>query len=559
MLKKYGAILALLFIIGAGLFGVKALLPPGYYTSHDGWTQVIRLSHYREAFLTGQFPPRFSFNLLNGFGYPLFTFSYHLPWLMALPIILSGVSIFDTIKLVFAIGYIVSGIFMFLWQRELWGNKGATVAAFLYLWAPYRFSNIFVRASLGEATSFMCIPLFFFGIHRLYQSRRVTGVFLTAIGLAGILLSHIMVAYFLFIPTIAYLIALFERRWEFYIRITAGIVLAAGLAAFYLIPAVAFQHLTIFENVKHMFFQNGFVPLSGLLYSPWGYGPAFTGPGQMSLQLGIGQWAVFLFATALVLFTLAQKLRAKKFGKITLQMKLGLAFVCVFIINLFLILPASKQVWNFLSRFVAVDYQWRLLSILTLCSALLSGFLIWRLPRRWQLVGGAALILLAVYANRNHIRVNQYTDIPLARYLDADQTTNTYKEYLPKGVPLEIVGEKKKREIEVGENVKVTAVERKVNRFTFNYTADKSAPFTIYLIYFPGMQLLLDGKPQTFSYAERGFLQANFPSGSHQVLVKMGESPVGRIADIISALALGIVGVWVIREVLSFTKLRRAR
>jgi hypothetical protein len=144
--------ISLLLVFISGLVGVKALLHSGFYTSHDGEHQLVRQYVLDQGLGDGQIPVRFSRKLYNGYGYPLFVFTYRLPFYAGEVFRLAGFSFADSIKAVFLIGYILSGLTMF-WFARRWGNFAGVGAAILYMWPPYRFSVMFVRAALGEHTA----------------------------------------------------------------------------------------------------------------------------------------------------------------------------------------------------------------------------------------------------------------------------------------------------------------------------------------------------------------------------------------------------------------------
>ena len=162
--------LVVIFIILTSLITLRDLFKPGFYTSHDGIHQIVRFYYFDQSLREGQIPPRFAGGLLNGFGYPLFIFSYHLPWLIAEPLHLAGLSIFDSIKMTFLLGFIFSGIAMYFFQKAIFGTLAAFVGTTLYLFAPYRFSNIFVRAAIGDATSFIFPPIIFLALYKIKHS-----------------------------------------------------------------------------------------------------------------------------------------------------------------------------------------------------------------------------------------------------------------------------------------------------------------------------------------------------------------------------------------------------
>ena len=110
-LKHYILIIGLIII---SLVGVKGLFHSGFYTSHDGWHMVARLYYFYQSLQDGQFPPRWGGLLLNKFGYPLFIYSYHLPWWIGSVFMYLGFNIFDAIKGTFILTYVLSGITMYL-------------------------------------------------------------------------------------------------------------------------------------------------------------------------------------------------------------------------------------------------------------------------------------------------------------------------------------------------------------------------------------------------------------------------------------------------------------
>src|SRR3989339_1816123 len=106
MNKKITVITAIIFIIIIGIWGAKALLHPGFYSSHDGEHQLVRQYIFDQGLRDGQIPVRFSRQLYNGYGYPLFMFTYRLPFYAGEMLRLTGFSFVDAIKAVFFIAYI---------------------------------------------------------------------------------------------------------------------------------------------------------------------------------------------------------------------------------------------------------------------------------------------------------------------------------------------------------------------------------------------------------------------------------------------------------------------
>ena len=88
----------IIILTAFALIGVKALLHAGWYTSHDGEHQLVRQYVFDRAVKAGHIPPRVDRQLFNGLGYPLFTFTYQIPFIIGEPFRLMGLSTQDTVN-----------------------------------------------------------------------------------------------------------------------------------------------------------------------------------------------------------------------------------------------------------------------------------------------------------------------------------------------------------------------------------------------------------------------------------------------------------------------------
>ena len=280
--------LYLLIIIIFSFLGLKALLHPGLYTAHDIWHQVARLYHYKEAILDGQFLPGWISNLSLGYGYPMFIFSYHLPWIVALPFIFSGLSIALTIKILFFLSFFTSGLAMYGLANYFFKDKlAALLSALLYLWAPYHFLTVFVSAAMGTSFVFIFLPLIFWGVSLSFEKNKLKAVSLLTIGLTGSILSHlmttVMVAPFIVLFTLYLFIdkhkgnsnkKILNKQTKLALKnIALGILFTLLITSFYLLPLIAYMKKIIASNGGAglgKVYLGSFVNFKQLLYSKWG-------------------------------------------------------------------------------------------------------------------------------------------------------------------------------------------------------------------------------------------------------------------------------------------------
>lgn len=525
-------IVVLLFILVLGLVGMNSLFHDGFYTSHDGWHQVARLYHFNEALIDGQFPPRWGGLLLNGFGYPLFFFSYHLPWWLGVIFLRLGFNIFDAIKAVFILTYLASGFTFYLFAKKFFGGSAGVVGALVYLFTPYRFAVILVRANIGEAVSFVFVPLIFLTLYELSDKFTLRWLLIGAVSIAGLILSHLMIAPLLLIPLLfcgLVFLRFARNKLHFLVSTLLFGFLGICLSSYYLIPAIFYQPQTVFKQVYEHLYETHFTPLSKLLYSPWGYGALGTS-GEMSRQVGLVIWLVLFLSIVIVGWRFVKK-------KMDQHDVLTLIYISSFILSLVLMLPVSKVVWSYYSRYSVVDFPWRLLAITTFSGSFLSTYVISRIqPAKWQLIGIVLLSLAVFYTNRNHMRVNQYTKIPLSLYIDSELTTNTDDEYLPRGVDRGF--SRKKEPVSLNKALAVKDVHIRTNRINFAYFVETDEKTDIFHLYFPGWIARLDGQVIPVHHGTQGNIQLDLLRGNHKVDIFFEGDLLVKIANYITLVTL---------------------
>jgi hypothetical protein len=512
-------------IIVISLFLLKAFFKPGFYSSHDGHHQLIRMAVFDQGLKDGQFPVRWAGSAYHKYGYPLFIFTYRTPFIIGeffRGII--GLSYMWTIKSVFLLTYAGSGITMFLFLNHLADKKWkAFIGTLFYQIAPYRFSNIFVRGALGEATIFMFLPLIFLSIHRL-EKKQAVNIVLGAVALALALMSHAMVFY-LFLPFILlyylYFFIRAEKKLLYVKKVFLQGLLSLGVSAYYWLPAlIAKQNIVFNEFIKKIHLKH-FPTLKQIIYSPWGFG--FSMPGvegdMMSFQLGIGQWAVLGFATFFFLYQLL-----KKQSKRT---ELGILSLFLTALAIFMSLKFSIPVWKILVKGLAVDFPWRYLSAAVFFSSIAATVFLSGLKDNAALMAAILLVPLLVYSNRNHLGINKtlvYPDEELVRSVD---TSNSYAEYAPKQIRNEEVGEADPFFQDKSGDAEYELVKKDSDEAVIKAAvASEKASVLLKTTYFPGWKVTVNGE-KSAAEEEKGRIKLTLPKGEHQVRVHFkGSKPI---------------------------------
>lgn len=540
--------LYLIIILVFAVLGTQALIHPGLFTAHDIWHQVARLYYYSEAFKDGTFPPYWISTLANGLGYPLFFFSYHLPWIFGLPFLNVGLDIPNTLKILFFVAYLLSGLFMYLFMNNLLRNRlAATLSAIMYLWAPYHFLTIFVGASMGIVFVFAFLPLLLLGICLGKESKN-SSIPVIALGLAGIILSHL--EHLLFLSPIILIFTLWgfietKNKILFLRNMLFGLALGLLLSAFYLIPAGYYNQFTKIhtETGFSELYKRNFVNFSQILYSKWGYGPIVNNAknGEMSVQLGIAQWLSVL-GVIILLFT-------RRLGKN--YMRFVIFGIIGFFISIFLMLDFSLPVWQIIEKITTLDYPFRELLNITFIGSVFSGILLTNFGRKLQYVVFALFVLIALYTNRNHIRVNLYTDIPVRSYIESEITTNSFNEYLPILADGKLLGQQVA--VTEGSYLGISNIKQSTNELSFTINTLSITDISIKQFYFPGQTLYINNNQYNYKIDKQGRINFQSPAGLNEISVKYKETPIIEIGRILT-----VGGIIVLLFLLTKTiKLRR--
>lgn len=536
-----------LIILIFSFFGARALFQSAQlYSSHDIWHNVARFYHYNQALNDGQILPTWISNMAKGFGYPLFYFSYHVPWLVGELFLKLNFDFFTAFKMVYFVGFFFSGISMYLLSKKVFKNNLASLlTSILYLWAPFQFLCMFVSASVGMVWVFAFTPLIFLAIWNMHYSKSNKAIALFALSYSGAVLSHfmttVMLTPFILLFFLCLLIDNFKKQKNFQplIKLFFAISLSLMISGFYLLPLISFLkeiQATYQQDAFKSIYKSNFVNLDQLVYSKWGFGPIISNAkdGEISFQIGIAQWLSFLLASILLLML---KLKKEKVEKTTFFYSL----VVMFGTSIFLMLDSSKILWQIANKFTTLDYPFRLILPAVFFSSLMAGFIIQNIKNKYiKLLLASFFIVLAVYTNRNHIKVNMYTDFTLEDYVDAETTTNTYHEYLPYKATDQLFrddfneNEKKSYQIE-----RLDDDTTRVNLRISNPTAQiVSLP----QFNFPG-QVVFDKNQNTIEHQTDnvGRIAVILDSGDHYLTVSYKKPMVVKFAYSISILGLLII------------------
>lgn len=366
---------------------------------------LFRLIEFDKCVRALQIPCRWAPDSGAGYGEPIFNFYGQLPYAVGEIFHILAFSKVDSLKIVFILSLILSAIGMFILANKIWkSNQAAFVSSILYLYAPYRAVDVWVRGALPEAVSFVFFPLILLSMENYLEKKKRRDLLFFSLFVALLVINHNL-SVILFAPfLIVWLIYRFMqiRKLKPFVYLGLGGVFSFLLSAFYVLPVV-FESKFIDINattVGYFDWRAHFVTLNELFISRfWGYGGSNWGPVDgLSLSVGQMQWIVPVVCFAIIIFTF---LKRRKISRNDLE------FLLLFLIGgfyLFLTHNQSTFIWNHLSFMKYLQFPWRFLGGATFALALAGGRIVADLKVRGKLIVSLVVIVGAIALNAGFFR-----------------------------------------------------------------------------------------------------------------------------------------------------------
>lgn len=373
-----------LLVVLLTVFAVAPLEYPGAFQSHTGLLAYYNLIDLDQNPALGWAP-------IIGQPFDLFRTDGALPYLLAELFHLIGFSYLDSIKLVYALAWIASGLALYAFARRFFTDNGALLAAIVYIYFPFHIATIYVRGAFAESVAWALMPLALLAASRQSTVNRrqifafslftFTLLFLTQPGIA------ILFSFFAFV--LATMIS--GRRSSVAGQILGGLLIGALLY----LPTVFRHGATIAQDRFNANYVHPFQLFSAL----WDFGIS-TGSylDQFPFQLGVVPIALTIIA-----FALAWQKPERP--------RTIIIFISAAIVIATLTFEIASPLWNVLGIFVT--YPWQILAFAGLALAIVAGSVIELDKRFAQPAMLAFFVALPIVASYGYLT---------PRFLDANPT-----------------------------------------------------------------------------------------------------------------------------------------
>lgn len=529
---------------------ISFFFKPGiYWNMHDDM-QLIRQLEMEKCILDGQIPCRWTPDLGYGYGYPLFNFYPPLPYFVGEVFRVLGFSFISTVKLTAALQFIVAALGMYLLVNSVFGPISGLVASLLYNYAPYHSVNVYIRGAMNEAWAAAFFPfIFYFGRLAIIKKDLRSHLFL-AISYSLLLLSHNPMALtfspFLGAWLLYWLISSYGFTKETFLRtFTLGLslVFSVLISGFFTFPVLfeskMVQIESMFQNYYH--FSVHFVSFYQLFISNfWGDGPSVWGTEDgMSFSVGYLHWGIALISLLLVFINFI------KTRRITW---LPIILFATSFFSIFLAHERSTPIWSVIGIIQKVQFPWRFLNISAFLLSLLGGATISLLPQKPHIrLFSLFTITLLIFTFYQPL----FTPVTSGPINDdqkfegkawVNQVTGGIYDYLPKTASTAAKAPAKDYIDEINllpDEYTLSGQKKGTDWMFFNISLKKTAKVTLPVLYFPNFVLLVDNTTTNIGHEPSlGRITFELTPGDHQVYLKLHDTPVRTISNILSLFSI---------------------
>ena len=394
--------------IAAGAYTLALpLLHSGFPLGHDLQAHLTYTYLFDRALEAGQFPVRWTQGIRSGDGQPLFNFYQPGFYYVVQLVHIAEPSLASSMKLALLGLWALGAVFMFRLNAHR-GWMPAALGAVVFAGAPYPLLDVNVRSAYPEFAAIMFAVGALWALTRLFESPGATRAAVLGCLLAAALVCHLP-ATLIFAPVLigqairAGVTADHTRRA--YLWSGAAVLLAGGLSAFYVIPALGERDLIRMDALTAGYFdyRNHFVEPAQWMRFDWGFGASVRGPGDgMSFQVGVVQWSLIAAALACSLAAAVRKRLTRDDWDL-------LFWLGVIAFALFMTTAASMPVWNATPELSYLQVPWRFLMLVAVACGCLASNLVSRLDRPPARVLAVTIaVALQLVASRDQRRPAHY-------------------------------------------------------------------------------------------------------------------------------------------------------
>ncbi len=486
-----------LVLCGLVLFSSYPMFTDYLVQGHDLQVHLMRIEGVKDALLNGQLLAVIYPNSNNGYGTLGFTYPNFFLYLPAVLRMFDVSMVTSYQTLLILINIATAAAVYFSVKSVSKSDYASLTASVLYMLAPYRLSDLYVRGALGESLAMIFLPVALAGLYHVFLGEKKKW-YLLVIGYTGILQSHVLSCLLIAFASVMIGILLFkyllaDRR---YFALLKALGVSVILNIWYLIPFFAFSKnplgLSSIENSD--FYEDAIFAGQLFMTKASTYVPLATEKGiglEMQLSIGMAGCAALLLIAIFLFCEREQRVRFHTDGTY------HWLFIMIVLSVLMIFLSTTIFPWKRLSDFSLiksvmelVQFPFRFLTVATVCLSFGCGLAIVKsaLLNRYRKELFVILLLLSLIGAYEMLDEYIRQEVSVTN-VSGGFSEKELPEYWPQGTAREQFKDTQPHEY----HAELSDYEKKGTAITFSYTADEEdASVTLPLLLYPGYYAKLD-------------------------------------------------------------------
>ncbi len=520
----------------------------GRPVTFDGPTHLTTMAQFAIGLAQHQFPVTWADGFGN-YGMPIPIIAQQTTSYLGAFFDLVVHNIFWAYNLVVLTGTFLSALTFYYCLRYWYSKESSLAATLLFIYAPYKIINVFIRGDIPEFFVSVFLPLTILGFLYTLQKKKWWGLLLIIIGVSGIFLTHpiMTVPLGLILGPIWLILAAQQiKNWKSILATLFAAGVGALIAGYYLLP--------LFGEIKYFYYGSGtshlidnqYLSLQNYFQPGWHY---FynndIGPRGQYIFMGSLEGVVFLVSCLLSIKAVISRKWKKSIPLLIGTILAGIA--------IFLTLPVSDFIYHHFLPLNNIQHPWRMMTALIFIPPFLLAEMSDRhvpfIKLRQFLVIMVVLFIIIFRIPQTYGK--NYIFYPESMYfytitnlhgtnLNTVWTGDT-KSYPVKSLKYEVIeGDGKVINAQVANGIR-------------HYSIQANQPIRMadYTFYFPGWKLFVDGKNTAFEFQDpnyRGVITYHLPPGIHQVDLLFTDTNIRKIGKILSVFGILLAVIWLWTE-----------
>ncbi len=532
------------------LFAAVAVLPMlfrGIPGGNDAVQHYEFAQHVVDAMRSGEFFPSFAGNANHGFGdvglrvYPPLSY-----YGLAFAYFIFGEWYAASIAVFFFI-FLLGGIGVYLWAKEMFSPEQALAAVAIYTFMPFHLNEIYNNFLYAQFAASAVLPFCFLFLTRVLKNGKIIDSLALGAVFAILVLTHLPMTIIGSISLAIYCIASMDRTF----------VRRSPLLAFSAAIGVALSSLYWVRMVTEMQWVRHSAP--DYFSSIWSHSENFlfslrtlTNFGGDDLSLWFGDLMLFaalvICIPTLVLFFVKREFRPELN-----------ATVIVLAFAVFMATPLSSLLWDNLPFLKKLQFPWRWLGIVSIMASVVAGVGLVRMADKLKnandrliMLGVAAAMLPFIFLSAFVMKAPHFT--PRPEFTDRTNDLSggeTFEGWWPAWASREAF--KNKGQFVVSDRSLQNA-DRGLTSRTFDLEAGEQKQISVSTFYYPHWKAVIDGKQIEVQSDPLGLISFKVPAEAAKIKLAFEEPRIVKISIWVSLVA------WIIvltaMTVLIFTRLK---